>query len=226
LRYVLPVFPFAFILVSRVGRLAVAGAAWLRLTAGAALAWTVTASLVVYPHSLSYFNELAGGPVNGGKHLLDSNLDWGQDLLFLRDWLREHPEARPLGLVYFGAFDPRAAGIEFTLPPPGPVASPDPTKPDAALLGPQPGWYAVSASILHGCHFGVPNGRGGGSYLGEAYYTYFLHFEPVAQAGYSINIYHITPGEADRVRAELGLPPLAAAQAEGRGIAGPKRSSD
>ncbi len=28
-------------------------------------------------HSISYFNELAGGPENGSAHLLDSNIDWG-----------------------------------------------------------------------------------------------------------------------------------------------------
>jgi 4-amino-4-deoxy-L-arabinose transferase-like glycosyltransferase len=226
LRYVLPAFPFAFILVSRVGRLAVAGAAWLRVTAGAALAWSVAASLAVYPHNLSYFNELAGGPANGGKHMLDSNLDWGQDLLFLRDWLREHPEAQPLGLVYFGAFDPRAAGIEFTLPPPGPVQGLDTRTPEAVELGPQPGWYAVSVTILHGYRFGVPNGHGGGKYLNDAYYTYFQRFDPVARAGYSINIYHITPEQAERVRAELGLPPLTPANADGPRDAGRERSGD
>ena len=77
------------------------------------LAYTVVSSLSIYPHSLSYFNELAAvlptpadasypkpyeehgehgglwptikdavaaGPRNGPRHLLDSNIDWGQDL--------------------------------------------------------------------------------------------------------------------------------------------------
>ncbi|MFO1040840.1 MAG: hypothetical protein U0941_03590 [Planctomycetaceae bacterium] len=34
-----------------------------------------------YPHQLAYFNEIAGGPLNGWRHLLGSNLDWGQDRL-------------------------------------------------------------------------------------------------------------------------------------------------
>lgn len=38
----------------------------------------------VYPHYLAYFNELAGGPRNGYQSLVDSNLDWGQDLKELR----------------------------------------------------------------------------------------------------------------------------------------------
>jgi hypothetical protein len=43
----------------------------------------------VYPHELSFFNEFSGGPGNGYRHLLHSNLDWGQDLLFARHWMRE-----------------------------------------------------------------------------------------------------------------------------------------
>ena len=40
------------------------------------------------------------------------------------------------------------------------------------------------------------------------HYRYFLHFEPIAMAGYSIYIYHITIDEANRVRRDLGLPEL------------------
>jgi hypothetical protein len=66
------------------------------LAGGIALTWSVASSLAIYPHSLSYFNELAGGPENGHAHLVDSNIDWGQDLLYLKAWIDEHPEARPI----------------------------------------------------------------------------------------------------------------------------------
>jgi hypothetical protein len=49
---------------------------------------TGASTLASYPHQLSYFNELAGGPQNGSKHLLGSNLDWGQDLIFAEEVLR------------------------------------------------------------------------------------------------------------------------------------------
>ncbi|MFG0334682.1 MAG: hypothetical protein ACF8TS_15100, partial [Maioricimonas sp. JB049] len=52
---------------------------------------TTVSSLRVYPHQLAYFNELAGGPENGWRHLLGSNLDWGQDFLFLARWLDSIP---------------------------------------------------------------------------------------------------------------------------------------
>jgi hypothetical protein len=51
---------------------------------------TITSTLRVYPHQLAYFNEAAGGPENGWKHLLHSNLDWGQDLLLVNEWLSRH----------------------------------------------------------------------------------------------------------------------------------------
>ena len=48
--------------------------------------WLVTSSLWIYPHSLSYFNEAIGGPLNGSERLLGSNVDWGQDLRYLNWW--------------------------------------------------------------------------------------------------------------------------------------------
>lgn len=56
----------------------------------ASLLATIASTLRVYPHQLAYFNELSGGPENGYKHLLGSNLDWGQDLLFAESWMKDH----------------------------------------------------------------------------------------------------------------------------------------
>ncbi len=166
----------------------------------------MTSSLWEYPHSLSYFNELAGGPENGSEYLVDSNIDWGQDLLFLRDWLKKHPEARPLGLAYFGYFDPRVAGIEFTLPPKGPTSPEEAAGPDAKDLGPRPGWYAVSVSMLRGYQYQLPDGRGGQPWFPLNSFSYFQRFRPIAHAGWSIYIYHITPEECSKMRHTMGLP--------------------
>jgi hypothetical protein len=163
-----------------------------------AAAGSVVSSLAVYPHSLSYFNEAAGGPIGGPAHLLDSNIDWGQDLLNLRRWLDVHPEVAGLKLAYFGAAGPRLAGIDAPLPPRGPMESgEDPDR--AGELGPQPGWFAVSVNYVYGYH---------DSKSDRPYYAYFRAFKPAAMAGYSIYIYHITRTEADEARRRLGLPPL------------------
>jgi hypothetical protein len=158
---------------------------------------------------MSYFNEAAGGPGNGGKFLNDSNLDWGQDLLFLKEWLGAHPEARPLGLAYYNYLDPALVGIAYRLPAPGPPLRPPEDPVEAARFGPRPGYYAVSVNYLLGARFLAPDGRGGvRPILRRSEFAYFNRFTPIARAGYSINIYKISPSEANAVRERLGLPPL------------------
>jgi hypothetical protein len=202
-----------------------------------ALVWSVASSLGIYPHSLSYFNELAAilptptdasypkliggqdkdrglasrvgraltaGPRNGPRHLLDSNIDWGQDLFYLKDWLIDHPGVKLDGLSYHGSYPVVLAGVSWDTPypPPGPTNREKELEQQtvasimgfaADQFGPQPGWYAVAVNYIY-------------DYSGK--HRYFLHFEPEAMAGYSIYIYHITLDEANRVRRELGLPEL------------------
>jgi hypothetical protein len=59
-----------------------------RLLLATALLGTVGSTLWNYPHQLAYFNELAGGPYNGWRHLLGSSLDWGQDVVGLGELAR------------------------------------------------------------------------------------------------------------------------------------------
>ncbi|MEE8170899.1 MAG: glycosyltransferase family 39 protein, partial [Phycisphaerae bacterium] len=93
--------------------LAGAAAAWrhasrkpLRLIPPALAVLMAAASLSIYPHYLAYFNWLAGGPRNGYKHLVDSSLDWGQDLKGLAAWLEDRGLKsggdRPVYVQYFG----------------------------------------------------------------------------------------------------------------------------
>ncbi len=208
LRYVLPIFPLAYIWASKAGRSFANGDRLFAVLASGSLAWAVASSLWVYPHSLSYFNALAGGPKGGPAHLVNSDIDWGQDLLYLKQWLDRHPEAQPLHLAYFGRIDPRLAGIEYALPPKFSVSAAHDRFLRPADRGPQPGWHAVSVNLLRGFGWDVPDGRGGVEWLAGTEYEYFLRLEPVATAGYSIYIYHLDVAEANRLRAQLGLPPL------------------
>ncbi|MFO0907238.1 MAG: glycosyltransferase family 39 protein [Isosphaeraceae bacterium] len=75
------------------------------------LAGQLVSAVGVAPHYLSYFNFLAGGPYEGYRYLVDSSLDWGQDLPALRAAI----EARGGGsvaLAYFGTASPRAYGLQ------------------------------------------------------------------------------------------------------------------
>lgn len=206
MRYVLPALPFIAVTTGKLAHFLSPGHRLARGLAIFLLVWSAFSSLRVFPHSLSYFNEAAGGPERGQDHLVDSNIDWGQDLLALRDWCRAHPEARPFGLAMFHSLDPRIFGIEYHLPPLGPVSQEwdgDETETPAepAQLGPQPGYYAVSVNFLRGTQINAPTGRGGWTYIDRHdAFTYFQSFRPIARAGYSIYIYHITPEEAERVR--------------------------
>ncbi len=121
-RYVLPCFPFAFIWLSGMAmqlrdsrtksdsyKSPTGGNIQDKLgfTAVILLLWAVTSSLWTYPHCLSYFNESIGGPINGHKHLLGSNVDWGQDLRYLK-W---SSAATQLPLACMTIYDPRT--LEF-----------------------------------------------------------------------------------------------------------------
>jgi hypothetical protein len=107
----------------------------------------VVEAMAVSPDFLAYFNELAGGPDKGYQHLLDSSLDWGQDLAGLGKWLDTNnapgPQQSTVYLSYFGNAPPEYYGIH-------PVYLPG--FPD--LMGPrQPpelgaGLYCISANLL------------------------------------------------------------------------------
>ncbi len=79
----------------------------------------IVQSLLIWPHYLAYFNPIAGGPRNGYRHLIDSSLDWGQDLPGLKKWLEDHKDdpgwLGEVYLSYFGTGDPQYYGISPNL---------------------------------------------------------------------------------------------------------------
>ncbi|MCA9017027.1 MAG: glycosyltransferase family 39 protein, partial [Planctomycetaceae bacterium] len=107
LRYILPIFPFAIIWISKSALIVTSFKSYRSLVIAVPLLWSVASSLWVYPYSLAYFNELIGGPSQGYRHLINSNLDWGQDLHDLKRWLDRHPSSEPFYLAYYGLFAPQ-----------------------------------------------------------------------------------------------------------------------
>ena len=103
LRHVLPIYPLLAMLA------AVPFARWARKSqgglglAGLLGVWQLGAALWISPEFLTSFNLLAGGSESGYMWLVDSNLDWGQDLPKLVQYVKDHPEACPINLAYFGA---------------------------------------------------------------------------------------------------------------------------
>ncbi len=133
------------------------------------------------PHTLSYFNEVVGGPLNGASHLLDGNIDWGQDLLFMKEWYEIHPHARPFGLTYLGFISPRVSGFDFVPIPQGcsePLLAGGMSRNADFPMG----WYAMSANELHGYRF-FP--------YDDACVHWLTRFCPMSRAGYSILIFRV-----------------------------------
>lgn len=137
LRYVLPIFPFLFVIASiSLKQLDTKRFRFGRVLIFIMLLWSAVSSLAVCPANLAYFNELAGGPENGAKHLLGSNLDWGQSLIALKRWNAARTDSLPLYVSYSGLFDPSNVGISCH---PVPINN-----------SPPAGWYAISMNRLSG----------------------------------------------------------------------------
>jgi dolichyl-phosphate-mannose-protein mannosyltransferase len=128
-RSVLPIAPFLALWAAEA--LAAARTMW-RRAALALLATSVLSGLLAWPDFLAWFNPLLGGTQKAGRWLVDSNLDWGQDLPALSRELRRRGIARAR-LGYFGAGMPAHWGIEAD---------------DARTFA--EGWYAVSRTYLSG----------------------------------------------------------------------------
>jgi hypothetical protein len=155
LRHLLPVYPVAYVLAggavlwlrSAAGEASIRRPAnpGIRIALGLCLLGAAAEAVQTWPHYLAYFNFLAGGPRQGYRHLVDSCLDWGQDLPELARQLSEEGQggnSAPVYLAYFGTALPEYYGIRSTALPAFPWRMPV-SVPE--LTG---GTYCISATIL------------------------------------------------------------------------------
>jgi hypothetical protein len=140
--------------------------------------------------------------------LLNSNIDWGQGLLELEQWTKDHPEARPLGVAYFGQVLPEVEGIRYERVP----IQPDLCSTEMPLyadgFGPKPGFFALSVNYVRGAVHPVGDGQWRRRLVAPDDYAYFRELEPIARLAGSIYVYEIDLEQANRLRAELRLPPI------------------
>lgn len=113
-RYIIPAMPTLFIFAGALGKMPHCPSS--RSMFAVLIAWSYLTALASHPHHISYFNPLVGGASNGLRHLADSNVDCGQDLLFLRDWLEDIGSDRPIALAYTGPVSPDLYGISHCSP--------------------------------------------------------------------------------------------------------------
>ena len=187
IRYVLPTLPLLHLFAGQAAR-------WMSVSRGRVvpfLVWTAVVmaplALRFHPHHLAYFNVLAGGPTGGRWHLVDSNIDWGQDLHALKAYLDQH-DVQEIRLAYFGTVIPSRVGIEATAPP---------------SRFPEPGWYAVSVNFVQGRPHAIRDANGDRTQVGIEEFGYFRFFQLVARIGYSIDVYHLTEQDVARYAFEL-----------------------
>ncbi|MEO1527316.1 MAG: glycosyltransferase family 39 protein [Planctomycetota bacterium] len=210
IRYALPALPFLFVWASYVGRLIEAkdaprsrGWRWLAVVS---VAWLSLVSICNTPNHLSYFNEIAGGPSQGYQVLADANVDWGQDLGLVRDWVDEHPEAREtLHLGYCGCIDPVWVGLDYEVPPP--LNSSPSLLNRSEIRGPKPGWHVISKNLVVGQPMPIPSGTGDVRFLYSqpGAYQYFSDAKPVDEIGHSMLVYRLNLAQANSLRAQHGL---------------------
>ncbi|MEK7583490.1 MAG: glycosyltransferase family 39 protein [Patescibacteria group bacterium] len=101
-RHLLPVYPFIIMLVA--GQVSQFAYRVARYALYILLAWYVLANLSVYPFYLTYFNQTVGGASGGHEYVVDSNLDWGQDLKRFANWTKDN-NIKKIELDYFGWAD-------------------------------------------------------------------------------------------------------------------------
>jgi hypothetical protein len=175
-RHILPIYAFLYVLVAYVlinHAPFLLRRAW-RWTIIALIVLVSAESLSVYPHYLAFFNIASGGPLNGSRYLLDSNIDWGQELKSFAIFVQNH-RMTPLCTALFGPAPASYYGI---------VAR------DLNQTGiPEgvenlPCFVAVSVNVLRG------------QYNAPAKFAPLLQRRPVARVGYSIYIYDLRHGSS------------------------------
>jgi hypothetical protein len=186
IRYILQVYPLLFIFAGgAVAGLLTGGPSMqrparraVRVGVAALLMWYAVGALRTFPHYLAYFNELVGGPKNGYKCLLDSNLDWGQDLPGLAKFLAKQGDPEVI-LSFFGTASPKAYGIayqdfySFNLS----------ERREDHINSADPGLevFVISANELQ-CLF----------YRDKTVYDWLKQRRPLAVIGYSLFVYDVT----------------------------------
>ena len=144
-RHILPVLPFVLIFAAA-GAGAFCSGSFKRATLVVAmLLWHAFSSAHAFPEYLSYANEAFDGPQNAYKYLSDSNVDWGQSLKEIREYL-VHTPAAPCWFMQNGTAD---AGY-YQIPCDTAFQENYPSRIDHALPKRMNGTVLVSAHYLSG----------------------------------------------------------------------------
>lgn len=167
IRHILCIYPFLSILAGygAVSLWQKLKPAPLKLLPVLLIGWHLTSSLLAHPYYISYFNELVTHPE---EIVLDSDLDWGQDLYLLSEAVKAR-HITLTALYYRGMARPDFFGL--------PSRNRCYEKTEAQPAKPASGWYAISFGCLKATR--------------AQQLAWLAAYKPVARIGSSIMLYHI-----------------------------------
>jgi hypothetical protein len=164
LRHVLIVYPFIYVSIGYLASIIKKTPVKILFTAF--LVYYFFTSILIYPNYLAYFNEISGGPGNGPKYLVDSNIDWGQDAKKLKKYMTVN-NINHVCLSYFGQADLEYYKIDFRYLP---------TVFDRSGIKNIDCVVAISVTSL---------------LSKEREYGWLLDYQPIDKIGYSIYVYDL-----------------------------------
>jgi hypothetical protein len=175
LRHILPAFPFLAV-IAAAGAMALLERAqtqtWAGAVLGVLLAWLAISSIASHPDYLAYFNAFAGD--HPESIVVDSDLDWGQDIKRLGLRLQElHAPSVAFTPIIYTSF----ASLGFP-----PVMQNE-------VEGPAPGWNAVSLSEWKLYRLGLQTRR-------SDVHLWVDDAKPVEMVGKSIMLFYFAPAPA------------------------------
>jgi hypothetical protein len=163
IRHILPAYPFIFFMVSGAFS-AEPGPKGIKYAKMALLAAYSANAILAFPHYLTHFNTLVGGPEKGLRYSVAGE-DWGQDLFSLGEFCQE----RGIDKIYYnplGNVDPLAYGVH---------------REALSCRQKEPGWYAVHIDDLLRPKKRAP----------EWCYHDFLKNRPVRVINHTIHVYYL-----------------------------------
>jgi len=177
IRHLMPTIPFVLMLIgytlapyfnSKPNR-------WIQIGTYVLLGYLIVSVMNYYPGFIGYFNEFTPKDVRY-ERMIDSSLDWGQDLLRLKKYVDDN-NIKSIKVDYFGGSVP-----SYYIPQ---------AKEWHAQNGPTSGWIAVSATFYQ-------SSKLVGREEGKWSYDWLDAYKPVAQIGGSILVFDITPQELQK----------------------------
>jgi len=163
LRHILPIYPFIFLYCSKITKIKLKAKNIIIILL---VIFLIFSTVNAHPNYISYFNEFAGDKPY--DYVIDSNIDWGQDLKGLKVYMEEH-NINNITMAYYGSGSRDYRKITWT----------------ELSCKPQPGLFAVSVNRLIGF-----------TEKDSSCLWWLRELEPIDNVGNSIIIYNVKNEEA------------------------------